>query len=180
MARGYRGALDPAGPDTDGEGFTGTGPSGSRTFRTADRGEVVDGRLLLHGRTDDVVVSGGVNVALDAVTRCVRGLPGVVDCLAVSIPDPEWGREVAVLVQTGPGAPGPAPEVVRAAVRAELGRAATPRTVLPVTALPLTGVGKPDLAAAVRVVLAAPRDAAAPGLGDHVRPSTTRPEEPTA
>ncbi|MGJ7441005.1 AMP-binding protein [Aquipuribacter sp. MA13-6] len=167
------------GEDPDGEGFAGR-DRGRRSFRTADRGELVDGRLVLHGRMDDVVVSGGVNVALDAVARCVLGLPGVADCLAVGVPDPEWGRTVAVLVQPQPGSTGPSPEALRAAVRAALGRAAVPRTVLRVQALPLTGVGKPDRAAAVRVVLQGPRDAARPGLGDDVGPSTHRPEEPTA
>ncbi len=193
VARGYRDRLgtdrpDPADPrgadrtedhgDDDREGFD-HGPHG-RSFRTADRGELVAGRLVLHGRTDDVVVSGGVNVALDAVARCVTGLPGVVDSLAVGVPDPEWGRTVAVLVQPAPGAPDPTPEAVRAVVRATLGRAAVPRTVLVVEAVPLTGVGKPDRDAAARMVLAAPRDAPRSGLGDDVGPSTPRPEEPTA
>ena len=36
-------------------------------FRTQDRGRLVDGRLQVVGRIDDVVISGGVNVTLTAV-----------------------------------------------------------------------------------------------------------------
>lgn len=69
-------------------------------FATADRGEVdADGRLRVLGRLDDVVISGGVNVALPAVTEVLRMLEGVRDAAAVGVPDDEWGaRVVACLV----------------------------------------------------------------------------------
>ncbi|WP_380166488.1 AMP-binding protein [Jannaschia sp. R86511] len=175
VARGYRG-----GPTAGaGEGFDRT-PAGGRCFRTADLGEQVAGRLELRGRTDDVVVSGGVNVALDAVAAVVRALPGVQDALAVGVPDLEWGHAVGVLVQpVGPG-PGPGPDLVREAVRERLGRAAVPRWLRTVTELPTAGVGKPDRRGAVRLLQAGPQDADGPGLRDDVPPSTPRPEEPTA
>lgn len=169
LARGYR---SPAGAAGDGEGFV--MEAGRRWFATADRGSWGSGRLTLHGRTDDVVVSGGVNVALDPVTRLVSSLPGVEDCLAVGVPDPSWGHVVGLLL-VGRGAP--ADDVVRAAVRESLGRAAVPRLLLRVPALPITGVGKPDRQAAVRLVT--PGGASATGLGDHVPARTAPTEEPT-
>lgn len=184
VARGYRGAAlergagdGHGGPVPTGEGFH-AGTAG-RSFRTADRGRWQDGRLLLLGRTDDVVVSGGVNVSLDAVTRTVQGLPGVEDCLAVAVPDPRWGAVVGLLLVPGPGG-GPADEALRAAVRAALGRASAPRLVRRVPAVPTVGVGKPDRRAAA--ALLSPADAPRPDLGDHVLDPDPDPEleEPTA
>ena len=67
-------------------------------FATADLGEIVDGRLRDHGRSDDVVISGGVNIALPAVTRALRGLEAVRDAVALGVPDAEWGARVVAYV----------------------------------------------------------------------------------
>lgn len=69
-------------------------------FATADLGEIdEDGRLHITGRSDDVVISGGVNVALPAVTAALKMYDGVRDAVALGVPDPEWGsRVVAYLV----------------------------------------------------------------------------------
>lgn len=68
-------------------------------FMTADVGEIVDGRLRVTGRSDDVVISGGVNIALPAVTAALRQLDSVRDAVAVAVDDREWGaRVVAYLV----------------------------------------------------------------------------------
>ena len=69
-------------------------------FATADLGEIdADGRLHITGRSDDVVISGGVNVPLPAVTAALRTYEGVRDAVAIGVPDEEWGeRVVAYLV----------------------------------------------------------------------------------
>ncbi|WP_332662255.1 AMP-binding protein [Aeromicrobium sp.] len=69
-------------------------------FATADLGSVdEDGRLHVTGRIDDVVISGGVNVSLAAVTAALRTYEGVRDAVALGVPDEEWGsRVVAYLV----------------------------------------------------------------------------------
>jgi O-succinylbenzoic acid--CoA ligase len=69
-------------------------------FATADLGSIDDeGRLHITGRADDVVISGGVNVSLPAVTAALRTYEGVRDAVAIGVPDEEWGsRVVAYLV----------------------------------------------------------------------------------
>jgi O-succinylbenzoic acid--CoA ligase len=69
-------------------------------FATADLGEIdEDGRLHITGRSDDVVISGGVNVPLPAVTAALKMYEGVRDAVALGVPDAEWGsRVVAYLV----------------------------------------------------------------------------------
>jgi O-succinylbenzoic acid--CoA ligase len=155
--------TDPAGPD-----------AGTRWFRTSDLGALgPDGALAVLGRADDVVVTGGVNVAPAAVESVLAEvLPGTLgvaaaEPCAVGVPDDEWGAAVVAVVATGgaaaAGAPATAPPLrpvdpgtlarVRAAVADRLGGPSAPRRVYLVDALPLRGPGKVDrsgVAAAVR------------------------------
>jgi O-succinylbenzoic acid--CoA ligase len=118
-------------------------------FATDDLGRLdADGRLVVLGRVDDVVVSGGVNVPLPAVTDALLGLAGVPDAVAVGVPDAEWGsRVVACLV-----ADGPVPDLaaVRDHVAAALPREWAPHSVVRVDAIPRLPGGKIDRAAVRR------------------------------
>jgi O-succinylbenzoic acid--CoA ligase len=182
VARGYRGV---AAPSPGREGFVAA--DGRRSFRTADRAEWRDGTLVVLGRTDDVVVSGGVNVSLDAVVRAVTGLPGVTAALAVGLPDPRWGHVVGLLLETPDaqgtvdttGDLGPDDDLVRETVRSTCGRASVPRVVLRVAGIPLTGVGKPDRQAAARLLADGVDGAPDAASGHHVLSPTAAAEEPT-
>jgi O-succinylbenzoic acid--CoA ligase len=134
-------------------------PAGTRDvlddgwLRTSDIGRIDDGRLVVLGRADEVVLSGGVNVALPAVTQALAGLPGVTDAVAVGVPDDEWGtRVVAVVV----AADGPPLATVRDHVSAALPRTWAPRAVLAVPALPLLAGGKLDRLTLQRMAAEAP------------------------
>lgn len=138
LAEGY---LDR--PDLDAEVFA-VDPDGTRWLRTRDLGRLAEGRLTIVGRADDVVVTGGVNVAPQPVEDLLVTLPGVREACVVGVPDDEWGQAVvAVLV----GDPPPLDEV-RALVAAHLGAASAPRRLVVVPALPTRGPGKPDRRAA--------------------------------
>ncbi len=115
-------------------------------FRTGDIGRWRDGRLEVLGRADDVIITGGEKVAPAAVERVLLAQPGVSAACVVGLPDPEWGQLVAaaIVVESGAAA---APDRLRAAVAAELGRAAGPRVVRSVAEIPQLGIGKPDRAA---------------------------------
>ena len=123
-------------------------------FRTSDSGRIDDtGRLVVLGRSDEMVLSGGVNVALPAVTRALVDLPGVTDAVAVGVPDDEWGtRVVAVLV----AARVPSLAAVRDHVSATLPRTWAPRAVLGVPVLPTLPGGKLDRMALQRMAGGAP------------------------
>jgi O-succinylbenzoic acid--CoA ligase len=141
LARGYR--LDPAGTAA---AFAGG------WFRTRDAGTLDDaGRLTVLGRLDDVVISGGVNVAPAAVEAALREHPGVADAVVVGRPDPEWGqRVVAAVVPLG----GPAPELaeLRRWVTARLGAPAAPRQLHVLDAVPTLHTGKPDRRAVAALI----------------------------
>jgi o-succinylbenzoate---CoA ligase len=112
-------------------------------LRTQDLGEFdTDGRLVVTGRVDDVVVSGGVNVALPAVERQVREHPLVRDAAVLGLADAEWGSSVAAFV-VADGA-GPTLEQLRDFVAERLPRSWAPRELTVVPALPLLDSGKVD------------------------------------
>jgi O-succinylbenzoic acid--CoA ligase len=117
-------------------------------FATADLGEIdSDGRLRVTGRIDDVVISGGVNVPLPAVTAALRTYQGVRDAAAIGVPDEEWGeRVVAYLVPDDAVClDGLRLDELRDGVEeAGLPRAWAPREVVLLDALPLLPGGKLD------------------------------------
>jgi O-succinylbenzoic acid--CoA ligase len=112
-------------------------------FHTSDLGRLDDdGRLVVLGRSDDVVVSGGVNVSLAAVEARLRAMPGVGHAAVTSRPDVEWGAEVVAVVEAGAGRPDI--DAVREFVAAELPRTWAPRHLLVVASLPMLDSGKVD------------------------------------
>lgn len=112
---------------------------GVRWFRTADAGEWDGERLVVTGRRDDVVISGGVKVALGAVERLLHehGFP---DAVVVAGSDERWG-EVPVAFTASHADPA---DAVRA-IEAALGPAGRPR-VRGGSAIPMLPSGKPDRA----------------------------------
>ena len=118
-------------------------------FRTRDAGTLTaDGRLTVHGRLDDVVISGGVNVAPAAVEAALREHPDVADAVVFGRPDAEWGQRVVAAVVPAPGAT-PQLAVLRPWVGQRLGAAAAPRELHTVPAVPTLHTGKPDRRAVV-------------------------------
>ena len=103
-----------------------------------------EGRLEVLGRADDVVVSGGVNVALPAVTAVLRDMPQVADAVAVGVPDVEWGTRVVACVVMAPGEPTLSVEIIRDFCAQTLPRAWAPRGVVRLEAFPMLPGGKLD------------------------------------
>ncbi len=122
------------------------------TVVTNDLGVVVDGRVEVLGRVDEVVVVGGSNVALPAVAEVLRSQPGVRDACVLAEPDDDLGVRLVAFVS------GDVPDegALRAGVRTQLGAAAVPREVVHVAEIPQLPTGKPDRAAlAARTIDAA-------------------------
>jgi o-succinylbenzoate---CoA ligase len=111
---------------------------------TGDVGRVVDGRLVIDGRADAVIVTGGENVAAEAVEQALQAHPTVAAAGVVGVPDPEWGqRVVALVVPSDPDTP-PTLASLRDHVEASVGRHAAPRELHLVDALPRVGLAKLD------------------------------------
>lgn len=117
-----------------------------RWFRTDDLGELVDGRLRLTGRIDDLIITGGLKVAPVEVEAVLATMPEISECVVVGVPDAEWGQVVVAVVVQGTRLP--ALQRIRALVTERLGAAAAPQRLVVVDRLPLRGPGKPDRRAA--------------------------------
>jgi O-succinylbenzoic acid--CoA ligase len=122
-------------------------------FATRDAGALdPGGRLTVQGRLDDVVITGGVNVAPQAVEAALREHPEVADAVVFGRPDDEWGQRVVAAVVPAGGA-APALPSLRAWVTERLGAPSAPRELHVVATVPLLHTGKPDRRAVARAVL---------------------------
>lgn len=150
LAEGYLG--DPA---RTAENFT--VQHGVRWYRTGDLGAVdaATGIVRVFGRADNVIISGGEKVSLDAVERIVRSLPGLAEAVVVRGDDAEWGQVPVVVVPVAAGPAGADLERIREAVAAVLGKAARPSLVVTVPSIPALSSGKPDRQALQRILAAA-------------------------
>lgn len=121
-------------------------------FVTGDVGRWVDGRLEVVGRADDVVISGGENVPLQAVEVALRSHRGVHDAVATGVEDPEWGHVVvAAVVAADPEHP-PTLAELRDHVRRGHPPAFAPRRVVLVDAIPRDELGKVTRSAVDRLL----------------------------
>ncbi|GAB6856672.1 AMP-binding protein [Microbacterium xylanilyticum] len=117
---------------------------GARWYRSGDAGTVAGGRVTVTGRTDNVIVSGGINVSLDRVEHAVHAVPGLEGAVVVAVDDARWGQASAI-VATGPD---DAAKALLAAARdrvaADVGAPARPARILMLAELPVLPSGKPD------------------------------------
>jgi o-succinylbenzoate---CoA ligase len=131
-------------------------------FLTADLGYLDgDGRLVVRGRADDVINTGGEKVVPGEVEAVLGTSPGVADVVVVGLPDAEWGELVTAFVVAADPAEPPDLDRLKANVRQALSAHAAPKKVFVVPVFPLLPSGKPDRAALRD--LAAGKSRGAPG-----------------
>jgi O-succinylbenzoic acid--CoA ligase len=112
-------------------------------LRTGDLGELdADGRLIVHGRADDAIRTGGETVWPDEVEAALRSHPGVADVAVVGRPDPEWGQRVTAWIVPADPADPPGLDALRDHCRERLARFKAPRELILVGELPRTPSGK--------------------------------------
>jgi O-succinylbenzoic acid--CoA ligase len=145
-----RGGADRGGADRGGADRGGADQGGADQgveFVTSDLGRVDGDRVVIRGRADDVINTGGHKVIPGEVAAALSDCPGVREVVVVGRPDPEWGERVtAVVVPADPSDP-PGLELLRIHVRGTLPRYASPSEVVLTEAIPVLSSGKPDLAA---------------------------------
>jgi len=111
-----------------------------------------DGFYAITGRKKNVVISGGVNVYPEDVTRTIVGMAGVHDAVTVGVADPTWGERVVSCVAFDHE--GLDSDAVIAHCRKHLAREKVPAHVFVVDALPRGPAGKVALPQ-VREIVAA-------------------------
>lgn len=144
---------------------------GTRWYRTDDYGLLSpandpdsathgsEPRLQVLGRSDDVLISGGVKISARAVATVLEEHPAVREACVIGLPDARWGTAIAAAVTLVPSAGAAvAPTENRPALNEELcallrarcaeklGAPAAPKQLSILPDFPLTSTGKPDRA----------------------------------
>jgi acyl-CoA synthetase (AMP-forming)/AMP-acid ligase II len=83
------GYSDTVGSPIDAEGWLHTGDLGHLDE---------DGHLWITGRSKDVIIRGGENIAPVAIEQVLMAVPGVVEVAVIGIPHPDLGEEVMAFV----------------------------------------------------------------------------------
>ncbi|MDH3729182.1 MAG: AMP-binding protein [Myxococcales bacterium] len=112
-------------------------------LRTHDAGELrADGQLVVSGRIDDIIVTGGENVAPLEVEAILESGGGVIAACVFSVPHEEWGEEVVAGVVIDPSVFDHA--ALRQHLAAGLAAYKRPKRIGILRSLPLNRSGKTD------------------------------------
>jgi acyl-CoA synthetase (AMP-forming)/AMP-acid ligase II len=118
---------------------------GGGWFRSGDLGyRDSEGLYYVVDRKKDVIIRGGENVYCAEVEAAILGHPLVKDAAVVGLPDPEYGEQVAVVLQVAdPAKAAYLPEELRASLAGSLARFKIPTSYkLTTDDLPRTATGK--------------------------------------
>ncbi len=116
-------------------------------FETSDLGEVIEGKLVVLGRADDVIVSGGENISLSAVENSLAVAFPHIQTAAFAYSDPQWGQslQLAIVGEISDDA-------IFLHLEKDLGPVAKPKGIHRMSSLPLRGIGKIDRKALAKEV----------------------------
>ena len=144
-----------------------TAADGTRWYRTDDYGLLApdsnkncsEQRLQVLGRSDDVLISGGVKISARAVATVLEEHPAVREACVIGLPDARWGTAIAAAVTLVPSTDAAATStqnrpalneelcaLLRARCAEKLGAPAAPKQLSILPDFPLTSTGKPDRA----------------------------------
>jgi o-succinylbenzoate---CoA ligase len=115
-------------------------------LRTGDLGSLLsDGQLLVRGRIDDLIVTGGENVSPEEVEVWLESVPGIEAACVFSLRNEEWGEEVVAALVIDATRYDAA--TLRTRLANELAPHKRPKRICMLGALPLKRSGKIDRAA---------------------------------
>ena len=136
---------------------------GYRWYRTDDYGSLTssapnapenEGAPMLNivGRSDDVIITGGVKVSARAVAAVLESHPAVREAAVMGIPDARWGSAVAAAItlrgasgaQRAPDASEATCDMLREFCTDKLGAAGAPKFLRILADFPTASTGKPD------------------------------------
>jgi len=100
-----------------------------------------DGYVSIVGRAKDLIITGGYNVYPKEVESLIDAIEGVVESAVIGVPHKDFGEAVVAVVVPKNGAV-ITPEVVQAAIAADLARFKQPKRVIIIDALPRNSMGK--------------------------------------
>ncbi len=110
-------------------------------FFTSDAGRLEDGKLIVEGRIDEIVITGGENVSLTAIERVISQTFPTIQCAAFALAHPEWGEAIHLAVIEGEDF---SENEIQEVLAAEIGVAAKVKGFHYLKEFPLKGIGKID------------------------------------
>ncbi|MEN9687676.1 MAG: hypothetical protein RL381_688 [Actinomycetota bacterium] len=122
-------------------------------FVASDRGRFENGKLIVEGRTDDVIISGGENLSLSAIESALHKHFPHKSFAAFAIPDSRWGDALHIAI-SGDGFP--AENDLIQYLTEQFGEACKPKGFLYLPELPLMGIGKVDRKKLIELHMEAP------------------------
>jgi O-succinylbenzoic acid--CoA ligase len=110
-------------------------------FLTSDLGEISGGKLIVLGRADDVIVTGGENISLALVESVLRQtFPGI-ECAAFGVADTQWGQALHLAIA---GSIKPDESAINRSLSAQISDAAKVKGFIYLDKLPRTPLAKVD------------------------------------
>ena len=122
-------------------------------FHSSDFGRIENERLIVEGRSDDVIISGGENISLSAIESALHAHFPHKTFAAFAIKDSKWGEALHLAI-TGDGFP--ADEDVTQYLAEHFGEFGKPKGFLHLPELPLMGIGKVDRKKLIELYMEAP------------------------
>ncbi|WP_232827612.1 class I adenylate-forming enzyme family protein [Jiangella endophytica] len=116
------------------------GPDGA--MRTGDLGRIDErGLVFLTGRSKDIIISGGINIAPAEIEAVASRHPAVERAVVVGVPSERWGETPVVVAVPRPGQPLTADDLL-SHCRSLLTSYKRPTGAGLIDTLPTTGIGK--------------------------------------
>ena len=110
-------------------------------FHTSDLGRFEDGKLVVDGRVDDVIISGGENLSLSAIENSLHSHFSGGNFSAFAVSDSQWGDALHLAIETDAS---PDQAAITEYLVEVFGVVAKPKGFLKVAKFPLIGIGKVD------------------------------------
>jgi O-succinylbenzoic acid--CoA ligase len=113
-------------------------------YYTSDAGHIVDGKLVIDGRLDDIAITGGENISLAAIDTVISDKYPELQVASFAVKDLEWGQAIHLAIVNGDSSQEAS---IQGLLESMLGRAAKVKKFHYLSELPLIGIGKVDRSA---------------------------------
>ena len=108
-------------------------------FITSDLGEIVNGRLIVLGRSDDQIISGGEKISLSAIEQFLQFEFETAEIIAFAKSDAEWGEKLCIATTKDLSL-----DLLSSKLKSKFGGHAALKELHHVNEIPYLALGKPD------------------------------------
>jgi O-succinylbenzoic acid--CoA ligase len=122
-------------------------------FFSSDFGRIENEKLIVEGRSDDVIISGGENISLSSIESALHTHFPHKNFAAFAVKDSKWGEALHIAI-AGDGFPSEAD--VAQYLGEQFGDFSKPKGYLHLPELPLIGIGKVDRKKLTELYMEAP------------------------